>query len=488
MERHNPSNKLMTDTINAVAEQQQTVPPEDIRCLASQRWLVMAAVGVGSILGSLDTNVVNIALPTIRHAFATDVASVEWVVTIYLLATCGFLLTFGKIGDLQGQKPVYVCGFVTFVASSALCGLAPSIAVLVLCRAIQGLGASMLHSSAPAILTSTFPANQRGKVLGLQAIMVFLGMLIGPTLGGWLTDHLTWRSVFYINVPIGLIALVLSVKFIPDVKSGNREGSFDFTGAALFLIAFSLMLIGLSQGHAHGWTSRYILTIFAVALALLIGFVVVESHTSFPLLDLSLFRVRSFSMSVASAVCYYMAVFTVGFLMPFLLIQGRGLSPSEAGLLISLQPATMIIVAPVAGAFSDRIGTRGLAVFGTALLGLALFLLSFADTTIPLRYIGIAMVMIGFGSGCFMAPNNSTMLGSAPKHRQGIAAGVLATARYVGMICGVGISGAIFTTFVRAHTDRAFYRGIHISFLVACAISCVGCYTSAARKHQAITV
>ena len=277
---------------------------------STRNWLVMVAVGVGSLLGSIDSSVVNIALPTIRHSFGTDVATAEWVIAIYLLMACGFLLTFGRIGDLRGQKPVYVWGFAAFVASSALCGMAPSIAMLILFRAVQGLGAAMVFSSGVAILTQTFPPSQRGRVIGLQVLMVYLGSMIGPMLGGWLTDSFTWRAIFYINVPIGLIALVLSAKFIPRAKPANKPERFDFPGAALFLATFSVLLIALNQGHTYGWTSSYIVRMFVAAVLLLAVFVLVESRTGSPLLDLSLFRVPTFSLSATSAICNYIAMFS----------------------------------------------------------------------------------------------------------------------------------------------------------------------------------
>ncbi len=454
----------------------------EVESKSSRRWLVLTAVGVGSLLGSLDSSVVNIALPTIRRSFGTEVATAEWVVSIYLLMACGFLLTFGRIGDLRGQKPVYVCGFATFVASSALCGLTPSIAMLILFRAVQGIGGAMIFASGAAILTQTFPPSQRGRVLGLQVLMVYMGAMTGPMVGGWLTDQFSWRAIFYVNVPIGLAALVLSSRFIPWVKPANKHERFDFPGAALFLATCSLLMIALNQGHTYGWTSPYILRMFAAAALLLAVFLLVESRTRSPLLDLSLFRVPTFSLSATAAICNYMAMFTNAFLMPFYLIQGHGMSSSSAGMLMTVQPVFMAISAPTAGAISDRVGTRWPAMLGMAFVAVAMYLLSRLGPTTSLVYIGTAIGTAGLGMGMFVAPNNSTMMGSAPKHRQGIAGGVMATARYIGMILGVGVSGAIFTTFIRVHTQAAFFIGIEVSFLVASAISCVGCAASAARK------
>jgi EmrB/QacA subfamily drug resistance transporter len=469
----------MESTVSADSTMNHS-PAEEI-AENSHRWLVMAAVGVGSLLSSIDNNVVNIALPTIRHQFGADVARAEWVVASYLLATCSFLLTFGRLGDMRGQKPIYNWGFFIFVTSSALCGLAPSISLLIVFRAIQGIGASMLLSSGTAILANNFPASQRGRVLGLQVLMVYIGSMTGPSLGGWLTDQFSWRAVFYINVPIGMTALYLSARYVPRRKRAKGE-QFDLAGAALFAAAFSILILALNQGHAHGWLSSYILRLFAAAVLLLAGFLWTETRAPHPLLDLSMFRVARFSLSTVASVCSYFSMSTTLFLMPFYLIQGHGLSSSHAGLLMTIQPALMVLSAPSFGAISDKIGTRWPAMIGTALTSAAMLLLSRLSPSTPLAYIGTAIGLAGLGTGVFVAPNNSTILGSAPPHRRGIASGVLATSRYMGMILGVGISGAIFTTFLSKQPQAGFYTGIQFSFLVACATSFAGCIVSAVRE------
>ena len=450
------------------------------------KWWVLLAVGVGSMLGGIDLSVANIVLPVVRREFACSVATIEWAVTIYLLVVCGFLLTFGRLGDLRGQKRLFISGFVVFMLGSALCGAAWSAPALIVARAFQGLGASMIFASAPAILTGNFPATQRGQALGLQAIMVYLGQMTGPALGGWLTDHFSWRAVFYINLPIGALALLLTSRFIPRDEPRKQAEPFDFAGAGLFLAGFSVLLLGLNQGYDRGWTSFLIQGLLAAGLLLLIGFVLLEHRSAYPLLDLKLFREPQFAMSVASAVLNYLSVYTITFLMPFYLIQGRGLIPGHAGLLITIQPAIMAVSAPISGTVSDRLGTRWLSMAGMAILGTGLLLLSRLEPGSSLAYVGLGMGVCGLGTGVFITPNNSALMGAAPSHRQGIAAGVLATARYVGMILGVGLAGAVFTTFLNRHTPEALFEGIRASFLVASISGFLGCLTSAVRKEEAI--
>ena len=448
------------------------------------KWWVLLAVGVGSFMGSLDASAVNIILPTLHRELGGSVATIEWVVTIYLLVVCGLLLTVGRLGDLHGHKRLYILGFAIFTLGSAICGLVWSVASLVAARIVQGIGAAILFSCAPAILTGNFPASERGQALGLQAIMVYMGSMAGPMLGGWLTDHVSWRAVFYINVPVGLMASFLCIKFIPmDEPKEQREG-FDIAGAILFMAAFTSLLLGLNQGHARGWTSRSIEGMMTAAAVLMILFILLESRLTHPLVDLSLFRRTQFSMSVTSAVLNYIAVFTILFLMPFYLIQGRGLSVSQAGLLMTIQPAIMTISAPLSGILSDRIGTRRLATLGMALLCAGLFLLSRLNPESSMTYVGGGMGLAGLGTGIFVAPNNSALMGAAPKHRQGLAAGVLATARNAGMVLGIGIAGAIFTSFLTRHTPTALFEGIRASFLAASAMGFLGCLTSAVRKDD----
>lgn len=456
--------------------------------VVDRKWWVLLAVGVGSMLGGIDLSVVNIALPIVRREFACSVATIEWAVSIYLLAVCGSLLAFGRLCDLHGPKRIYIAGFVVFVLGSAACGAAWNATVLIVARGFQGLGASMLFAGAPAIITGNFPGSQRGQALGMQLIMVYLGQMTGPVLGGWMTDHFSWRAVFYINLPIGVLALLLSAKFIPRDELKKKFEPFDFAGAGVFLAAFTVLLLGLNQGYDRGWTSPSIQGLLAGAVVLLILFVIRERRTAYPLLDLSLFREPQFAMSVASAILNYISFYTITFLMPFYLIQGRALTPSHAGLLITIQPAVMSVSAPISGTLSDRLGTRWLAVSGMAIMGIGLFLLSRLQPDSPLAYVVLGMGVCGLGQGVFITPNNSAMMGSAPSHRQGIAGGVLGTARYVGMILGVGIAGAIFTTFLARHTPTALFEGIRASFLMASFSGFLGALTSAVRKERTTAV
>jgi EmrB/QacA subfamily drug resistance transporter len=448
---------------------------------SSTKWLILTAVGIGTFMTALDSSVVNVILPVVRQALGSDFASTEWVVTIYLLVLSGLLLSFGRLGDLYGHRRVYLAGFGIFVVSSALCGLAANVGWLVAVRALQALGAAMLASNSPAILTRNFPVEQRGQALGLSATMTYLGLVAGPSVGGWLAQSFGWRAVFYINVPVGLLALILSLRFIPDDHHAPTGERFDVIGAGLFTVGLSALLLGLNQGHAWGWNSPSIVGLLAAAALSLGAFVWLEGRVAAPMLDLSLFRSRVFALTVLSAVLNYICVYSIIFLMPQYLIDGRGLNPASAGLLLTAQSLVMAVIAPISGTLSDRLGTRWPSVAGMAVLALGTLFLSRLDSVSGNLAIIFGLAMVGLGTGTFISPNNSALMGAAPRHRQGIAAGVLATARSFGMVIGAGLSGAIFTTVLANSAGDGIFDAIRLSFVMAAVVAGVGIFTSAAR-------
>ena len=454
----------------------------------SQKWGVLIAIGIGSFMTALDTSVVNTVLPVIGKNFNEAIANVEWVVTIYLLVLSGLLLSFGRLGDMRGHKAIYISGFGIFMVGSLFSGTAPNVSLLIAFRGLQALGAAMIAANSPAILTKSFPVQQRGQALGLQATMIYLGLTAGPSLGGWLASLFGWRVVFYINLPVGLAAIWLSLKFLPNDTSHSQAEQFDYPGAVTFLLGLGSLLLGLNQGEEWGWTSIPVLALLLSAIILLGLFVYLEKHSKHPMLDLSLFKQLPFSMTAASAVINYIGVYSSIFLMPYYLIQGRGFSTAQAGLILTAQPVVMAVIAPISGTLSDRIGTRLPAVLGMAILSVGLYTLSRLTAQSSIESIMLALAIIGLGTGAFISPNNSALMGSAPKSRQGIAAGILATSRNFGMVLGVGIAGAIFTT-VLSHgstglatpgnpiQNGAIFTALGKSFLAASLITLLGVVT-----------
>ncbi len=451
---------------------------------SNQKWFILLAIGIGTFMSALDGSVVNTILPVIRTSLNSDVSAIQWVVAIYLLTVSGLLLTVGRLGDLRGHRIVYLGGFLVFILGSALCGMAQTAGQLVAFRVVQALGAAALQASSPAILTRAFPSTQRGQALGIQATMTYLGLTVGPSLGGWLAQAASWRAVFYINVPVGLLALALAYRFVPADRRERGEERFDLAGALLFSAGLVSLLLGLNQGGNWGWASAPILGLLGGAAVLLFIFVRVENRARWPMLDLSLFRNRTFTAAVISAVCNYMGMYVVLFLLPFYLIQARGLNSAQAGLLLTAQPVVMALVAPFSGTLSDRIGARLPATLGMMIMAVGLFILSRLQPMTPTVAISAALAVCGLGIGMFVSPNNSSLMGAAPRNRQGVAAGMLAMARNVGMVLGIGMSGAILTTALAVDPQRGIFNAMTPGFLAGMGIALLAALASSLRQEQ----
>ncbi|HNT54634.1 MAG TPA: MFS transporter [Anaerolineaceae bacterium] len=456
------------------------LPPENTENSA-QKWWVLVSIGLGTFMSALDGSVVNTILPVLQTHFGSTIATIEWVVTVYLLVVSSLLLTVGRLGDMNGNKRVYALGFVIFLLGSALCGLAGSALGLILARALQAIGAAMLFANSPAILTKVFPARQRGQALGLQATMTYLGLTVGPSLGGWLTEQFSWRAVFYINIPVGLLALALSLRYIPSDRRTDGMERFDLAGAALFGTGLVALLLGLNQGAAWGWTSLPTLGLLAAAVGLLTGFIAWERQQQAPMLDLSLFHNRTFTTAVSSALLSYMCLYAVIFLLPYYLIQGRNLSPAQTGLILTAQPIVMALVAPISGGLSDKIGSRLLTTLGMLIVSGGMVFLSFSGASTATGQILAGLGIVGLGMALFASPNNSALMGSAPAHRRGIAAGMLATARNVGMVLGIGLAGAILTSIYQPTGSDTLFHAVQAGLLAGAGLALVAALLAALR-------
>lgn len=438
-----------------------------------RKWWILGALGVGTFMSALDGSIVNVILPVVQRDLHTSLDTVQWVVTIYLLVISGLLLTFGRLGDLVGHRPVCLLGFLVFIIGSALCGFAPTIFVLVAARAFQALGAAMIFSSSPAILTANFPPVQLGQALGLQAAMTYLGLACGPSLGGWLTDSLGWQSVFFASVPVGALAIIACRWAIPITPPVNRDETFDPWGAVAFLIGVSMLLLALNQGHAWGWASMATLSLLGGSVLVLTLFVQIERRVRFAMLDLTLFRSTLFSAAIVSAGLNYSATAMVLFLMPFYLIAHLGWDPQQAGLLLTAQPLVMSITAPISGSVSDWLdGSRWVATTGMAILTLGLGWLAYATHIGSWQQAAAGLAVVGLGTGVFNSPNNSALMSAAPPNRRGIAGGVMATGRNVGVMFGVALAGAVGTTMQALRYSLP--AAITASFCVAAFIAALG--------------
>ncbi|MGE5752676.1 MAG: MFS transporter [Deltaproteobacteria bacterium] len=455
--------------------------------------LVLLSVSLGTLMSALDASVVNTVLPVIRADYHVPVGVIQWVSSTYLLVMGSLLLTFGRLGDLRGHKRVYLAGLAVFVPASILCGIAPSVELLIAARVLQGAGAAIVVSNAPAILIRSVHPARMGQFLGLQAAITSIGLALGPSLGGWLTDQWGWRTIFFINVPIGLAAIAIGIRYIPAVKDLQpREETFDRIGALLFLGAFLSLQVALSRGNDWGWLSAPTLGVFAGSAVLGFLFLRKETAAKSPMLHLPLFRIRIFTFSVGSALVNYICMASVLFLVPFYLIQGRGFSATRAGMIMTAQFLSMVVVAPISGRIADRVGSRLPATVGMAVLAAGLFLLSAMDGKSPLQFVVTGLVVTGIGVSIFATPNNSAMLGAAPEGRKGIASGILATSRLLGMATGFSFAGAVLAGIAGGRSGHGIpplqvFKAIHIGFLAAGLMALGGTALTAARSERKST-
>lgn len=417
------------------------------------RYAVLAAVMVGTFMAPLDASIVNIALPALSAHFLVPVTTVQWVATAYLLTTSALLLSFGRLGDIWTHKRVYLLGFALFTLGSLACGLAPSIAALIASRAFQAVGAGMILSSGPAILARVFPPQELGRAYGLQALSVAAGLTVGPPLGGVLVSGLGWQWVFFINVPVGLVTMAVVTRVIPVGEPVRRP--FDFAGAAALFGSLFGLLLALSRGADWGWGSTPVLGLLAASAALGAGFLWLEARLADPVLDLTLFGDRTFTTASIAALLSYVSLFVITFLMPFFLIRVMELEAAAAGLILVVMPLTMAVVAPVSGLLSDRMGSRLLTTGGLALTGAGIWWLSASLWPIPGVFgLVLRLFVVGLGMAVFQAPNTSSIMGAAPRERSGVASGMVATMRNMGMALGIATAGAIIAAREPMHAAR----------------------------------
>jgi EmrB/QacA subfamily drug resistance transporter len=453
-----------------------------------RKWWTLAVVGAGTFMAALDGSVVNTALPIIHDSTHAPFSTITWVVLVYLLTVSATLLVFGRLGDIYGQKAIYMSGLGIFATGSLFCGLSRAIGVLIAFRAVQALGAAMLMSLGPAVLTGAFPGRERGKALGLQATMTYIGLSTGPALGGLLATHFGWPSIFFINVPIGFTMMLVAYGTMKKTIAKSDQ-PFDAAGAVTLGFSLALILLGLSMGRQIGWNAWPIKGALVAGIIAAAAFIKIETHLEHPMLDLSMFANRIFAASTAAAFLNYMASSAVGLLMPFYLETASGYPPDKAGLILMSTPAMMVLTTGPCGALSDRIGVRVPATLGMALTATGMLLLRMLQPGASVWQIAPRLALIGLGMGLFTAPNNSAIMGAAPRHRQGVAGAITAAARNIGFAMGVAVSGVIYAgrlaTF--SHTEarpQAITSAAHDAITVVACFAAIGIVISAVRGQS----
>jgi EmrB/QacA subfamily drug resistance transporter len=449
----------------------------------TSKGMVLLVTTIASFIFTFMFSAVNIALPTIGKELSLDAAMLGWIATSYLLSSATLLVPFGRIADIHGRKKIFASGIVVFVLSSLFAGMASSATMLIPCRVFQGIGGAMLAGTAVALLTTVFPAHERGKVLGINVAATYIGLSLGPVLGGILTHNLGWRSVFFLSALLGLAVIGVALWKLKGEWTGAKGERFDFVGSAIYVIGLVALVYGFTLLPAISGVGLIIGGILGF-----LAFIRWEMRTRSPVLDLSLFRnSKAFTFSNLATLINYCATFAVTFLMSLYLQYLKGFNPGSAGLILVAMPAMQAIFSPLAGRLSDRIEPRLIASAGMGLttIGLVIFIFLNAQTSLDL-IIGNLLLM-GFGFALFSSPNTNAIMSSAPKTAYGVASATLATSRQVGTVLSMGIAMLMFTLYNIANVQITpeyyplFQESMKTSFIIFAILCFGGIFASLAR-------
>jgi EmrB/QacA subfamily drug resistance transporter len=451
---------------------------------SSMRIPALVVATLANVLTPFMSSSVNIALPSIGAEFAANAIVLSWIPTSFLLAAAMFAVPFGRIADIYGMKKIFSLGITLFTLASLLSALSPSAHVLIVFRVFQGIAGGMIFVTGLAIITSVYPPNERGKAIGINIATVYATLSLGPILGGIMTHALGWRSLFYAMIPLGIVILAITVWKLNGEWASSKGDRFDLKGSVVYSISLVMALYGFSILPS-------LLGIVLVVLGItgFVGFVMFELRVDSPLLNLRLFKNQTFAFSNLAALINYSANFTVGFLMSLYLQFIKGLDPQSAGIILIAQPVVMAAFAPIAGRLSDRFQVQKLASLGMAVctIGLFIFTLVTADTSIAVIIGGL--IIIGLGFGFFSSPNTSAIMGSVEKRFYGIASAMVSTMRLLGQMLSMGLALMVFAIFignVRITPVQypALLRSIHTVFIICTALCFVGIFVSLARAAK----
>jgi EmrB/QacA subfamily drug resistance transporter len=425
---------------------------------------------------------INVALPSIGKQFQIDAVLLSWIATSYLLAAAISLVPFGRLADIYGRKKIFTLGIAAFTMTSFLCAVSSSAPMLILFRVFQGASSSMMFATAIAILTSVFPPQERGKALGINVAAVYIGLSLGPFLGGLLTQHLTWRSVFLVNIPLGLITICLVLWKLKGEWAEAKGERFDLPGAIIYGLALVFIMYGITLLPAME-------SLWLILLGLLgfVAFVLWTSRVEHPVYNLNLFKSnRIFAFSCLAALLNYSATFAMSFLLSLYLQYIKALSPQSAGLILVAAPSVQAIFSPIAGRLSDKIEPRIVSSVGMALTTIGLFLFVFLDENSTQGSIILRLIILGLGFALFSSPNTNAVMGSVERRFYGLASGSVGTMRLLGMMISMGIATLVFALYLgRVQITVEYYpifiKSVNVAFVVFAILCFGGIFSSMVR-------
>jgi len=448
----------------------------------TSKGVVLLVTTAASFIFTFMASAVNVALPTIGRELSLDAIMLGWIAAAYLLSSATFLVPFGRIADIYGRKKIFTLGIAIFTLSSLFAGMANSATMLISFRVLQGIGGAMLAGTAVALLTTVFPANERGKVLGINVAAAYIGLSLGPVLGGVVTQHFGWRGIFFLSAFLGLAVIGVALWKLKGEWAGAKGEKFDSVGSVIYILGLVALVYGFTLLPAPSGVWLIVGGIIGLS-----AFVRWEMRTRSPVLDISLFRnSRAFTLSNVAALINYSATFAISFLISLYLQYVKGFNPESAGLILVAMPAMQAIFSPLAGRLSDRIEPRLIASTGMALTTIGLVIFIFLSEETPVELIIGNLILMGFGFALFSSPNTNAVMSSAPKTAYGVASATLATMRQVGMVLSMGIAMLMFTLYIgRVQITPEYYslfqQSMKTAFIIFAILCFGGIFASLAR-------
>jgi EmrB/QacA subfamily drug resistance transporter len=409
----------------------------------NKKWWTLGAVSVGLFMIMLDNTVVNVALQSIRTSLGMSLQGLEWVVAGYALTFAAFMLIGGKLADFFGRRLVFMVGLAVFTGASLACGLAPNGGFLIGARIVQGLGGAMMNPATLSIIAATFAPRERGRAIGIWAGVSALALAIGPLVGGLLTQHVNWNWIFYVNVPVGVVGLLLAPALIEESRDTTADQRLDLPGLATSAFGLFALTYAFIEANSYGWASARILGAFALAAVALVTFVLLERHQRAPMLDLSLFRNRTFGGANAAMLFVGLAMFGTFFYVSLYMRNVLGYSPVQTGASFLPMTILIILIAPRAGALTDRVGSRWLVGIGMTLLAVMLFYYTTLGANETFWALLPGLLIGGIGMGMTMTPVTAAAMSAVSVDKAGVGSAVLNSARQVGGSLGIAVMGSI---------------------------------------------
>lgn len=458
-------------------------------------WLILIATCLFTFMSTLDGSIVNIAMPTMSKDLAISMNEAEWIVSVYMITICCLLIFWGRISDTIGKIKIFKIGTLIFIMGSLFCGISSTLEMLLISRIIQATGASMTMATNYGIITENFPPEMRGRSLGVLGSFVSLGSIAGPGIGGVIIQKYTWHYIFLINIPIGIFAFVLGYFVFPKSKKKDIPLNLDYLGFILFDMFIISLFMGIFIGQVIGFTKLSIIILFIIAVCSFVGFIFREKRAKNPLIDLTIFNNKSFSVGLTCAVLIFSSNLFMNTLLPFYLQDTLKLSSLMSGFILMCVPIAMVIVAPISGALSDKIGSEGLTFLGLFIVSISqlLFILIGLKTTIS--HLVLLTLLAGTGVALFQSPNNSIIMSSVEHNHLGIAGSINSLARNIGMVTGLSLSTTILYSSMTQKAgykvngyingrDDLFLYGMHIAFLVSFSLCFIAFIITGIRLYR----